>query len=247
MMRLLDPIDLWQNLISLQQQVTASTIALDQCERHNEAQTYEIQRLQQEIMRTTQELDRLTALDSLTQLPNRRQFDKLLAQEWQRLRRDKQPLAIVLGDIDCFKEYNDHFGYAAGDHAIQQIGYALDEATQRSSDIVARYDGEVFALLLPHTDLAGALLIVERMQQAIAAQRLPHPSSMVSEYITLSFGLATCIPSFGTNFADLITAADRAVYRAKEQGRNIYRVAIENEFSQKPKFKVLDPGELTVL
>jgi diguanylate cyclase (GGDEF)-like protein len=247
MIRLIDPIDLWHNVVTLQQTATQSAIALEQVQRQYEESSYEQQRLRQDLNRTTQQLERLASLDPLTQLTNRRQFDQLLSQEWQRLRREKQSLAIVLGDIDFFKEYNEHFGYSAGDICLQQLGLAMAEATQRSPDIVSRYDGEVFALLLPHTDLAGAVMIVERMQQVIAQQRLPHPGSTVSEYVTLSFGIATCIPSFGATFADLITAADRAVYRAKEHGRNTYRVAVENEFTQKPKFKVLEPGELAAL
>jgi diguanylate cyclase (GGDEF)-like protein len=247
MIRLIDPIDLWHNVVTLQQTMTANAIALEQVQRQYEESGYEQQRLRQDLLRTSQQLDRLVSLDPLTQLSNRRQFDQLLCQEWQRLRREKQSLAIVLGDIDFFKEYNEHFGYGVGDNCLQQLGLAMAEATQRSPDIVARYDGEVFALLLPHTDLAGAVMIVERMQQVIAQQRLPHPGSTVSEYVTLSFGIATCIPSFGATFADLITAADRAVYRAKEHGRNTYRVAVENEFTQKPKFKVLEPAELAAL
>jgi diguanylate cyclase (GGDEF)-like protein len=247
MIRLIDPIDLWHNVVMLQQTATQSAIALEQLQRQYEESGYAQQRLRQDLIRTTQQLERLASLDPLTQLTNRRQFDQLLSQEWQRLRREKQSLAIVLGDIDFFKEYNEHFGYGVGDSCLQQLGQAMAAATQRSPDIVSRYDGEVFALLLPHTDLAGAVMIVERMQQAIAQQRLPHPGSTVSEYVTLSFGIATCIPSFGATFADLITAADRAVYRAKEHGRNTYRVAVENEFTQKPKFKVLEPAELAAL
>jgi diguanylate cyclase (GGDEF)-like protein len=247
MIRLLDPIDLWHNVTHLQESLTISAIAQEQLKRQYEESCYAQQRLQTELARTTQQLERLASRDPLTQLINRRQFDQQLSQEWQRLRRDKQPLAIVLADLDQFQEYNAHFGYSAGDMCLQRIGQAMAEATQRSPDIVARYDGEVFALLLPHTDIAGALLIVERMQQVIAAQKLPHPGSNASQYVTLSFGIATCIPSFGTTFADLIGAADRALYKAKDQGRNTYRIAIENEFSQKPKFKVLDPAELATL
>ncbi|MBE9031244.1 GGDEF domain-containing protein [filamentous cyanobacterium LEGE 11480] len=247
MIQLLNPIDLWQTVVSLQQTNTTTAIALEQSQRQVEASAYEKQRLHNEIMQATRELERLAYLDPLTQLANRRQFDQLLSQEWQRLRRDKQSLAVVLGDIDYFKEYNEHFGYSAGDKCLQQIGFAMAEATQRSPDIVSRYDGEVFALLLPNTDLAGAVMIVERMQQVIRQQQLKHPGSLVAEQITLSFGIATCIPSFGATFADLLTAADRAVYRAKEQGRNTYRVAVENEFTQKPKFKVLEPAELAAL
>jgi diguanylate cyclase (GGDEF)-like protein len=247
MMRLLDPIDLWQTVVNLEQQVTTQAIGLEQAQQQQAEHTETIQRLQQELLQTTQELARLVQLDPLTQLANRRQFDQLLAQEWHRLRREKQPLAIVLGDIDFFTEYNDHFGNSAGDICLQQLGLALSAATQRATDIVSRYDGEVFAFLLPHTDLAGAVILIERLRQVIANQQLANPGSSVSEYITLSFGLATCIPSSGSTFADLLTAADRALYRAKAQGRNTYRVAVENEIPQKPRFKVLEPAELAAL
>lgn len=123
----------------------------------------------------------------------------------------------------------------------------LAEATQRVTDIVSRYDGAVFALLLPHTDLAGTVVIIERIQQALAQQSMPHPGSSVALDVTLSFGLTTCIPNVGSTFADLLTAADRALYRAKEQGGNTYRIAVENEFSKTPKFKVLGPAEFAAL
>ncbi len=247
MLQLLDSIDLWHSVVNLRQQVNTQAIALEQAQRQQTEATYTSQRLQQELLRTTQELERLVQLDPLTQLPNRRQFDQLLAQEWQRLRRDKHYLSLVLAKIDFFQEYNDHFGYSAGNNCLQRIGLVLSEATQRVTDIVSRYDGAVFALLLPNTDLAGTVVIVERIQQALAEQALPHPGSSVALYVTLSFGLTTCIPNTGSTFADLLTAVDRALYRAKEQGGNTYRIAVENEFSKTPKFKVLGPAEFAAL
>jgi diguanylate cyclase (GGDEF)-like protein len=245
-LRLLDPIEMYQTTLALQQQLNEQAILLEQAQQYRQQSEFALRRMQQELLSAHQELERLAYLDNLTQTSNRRHFDQLLSQEWQRLRREKQPLAIVLADIDFFQEYNNHYGRAAGDDCLKQLAVVIAEATQRSSDIISRYGGEEFAILLPGTDLAGAVLMTERVQQTLMTMRMPHVGSSISEYITLSFGIATCIPSFGATFADLLTAADRAMYRAKEQGRNTYRVAIENEFSNKPRFKILDPAELPV-
>jgi diguanylate cyclase (GGDEF)-like protein len=243
-LRLLDPIELYQTTVDLQQQLNQQAIALAQAQEYRQQADWELRRLRQELLTAHQEIERFAYLDHLTQTSNRRHFDQLLSQEWQRLRRDKQPLAIVLADIDFFQEYNNHQGRSQGDACLKQVANVIATATQRSSDTIARYGGEEFAILLPTTDLAGAVLMTERVQQALSSLRLPHPGSAVAEYVTLSFGIATCIPSFGASFADLLTAADRAMYRAKEQGRNTYRVAVENEFSAKPRFKILDPAEM---
>jgi diguanylate cyclase (GGDEF)-like protein len=243
---LLDPIALYQTTLELQAQVNQQAMQLEQVQLKHQESEFDRRRMQQELQNMQQQLDRLAYLDILTQTFNRRHFDQLLAQEWQRLRRDKQPIAVLLADIDFFQEYNDHHGHLRGDNCLKQVAGAIIEATQRSSDIVARYGGEEFAILLPHTDLAGMILLTERIQVNLARLKIEHPGSIVSQYITLSFGLATCMPSLGASFADLLTAADRAMYRAKEQGRNTYRVTIENEFSTKPRFKILDPAEVVV-
>jgi diguanylate cyclase (GGDEF)-like protein len=243
---LLDPIALYQTTLELQAQVNQQAMQLEQVQLKHQESEFDRRRMQQELQNMQQQLDRLAYLDILTQTFNRRHFDQLLAQEWQRLRRDKQPIAVVFADIDFFQEYNDHHGHLRGDNCLKQVAGAIIEATQRSSDIVARYGGEEFAILLPHTDLAGMILLTERIQVNLARLKIEHPGSIVSQYITLSFGLATCMPSLGASFADLLTAADRAMYRAKEQGRNTYRVTIENEFSTKPRFKILDPAEVVV-
>jgi diguanylate cyclase (GGDEF)-like protein len=241
---LLDPIALYQTTLELQAKVNQQGLELEQAQTDRQESEFDRRRMRQELDNAQQQLDRLAYLDILTQTFNRRHFDQLLAQEWQRLRRDKQPIAVVLADIDFFQEYNDHHGHLRGDNCLKQVAGAIIEATQRSSDVVARYGGEEFAILLPHTDLAGMILLTERIQVNLARLKIQHPGSIVSEYVTLSFGLATCMPSLGASFADLLTAADRAMYRAKEQGRNTYRVTIENEFSTKPRFKILDPAEV---
>jgi diguanylate cyclase (GGDEF)-like protein len=246
-LRLLDPIALHQTTQDLQQEVTAQAILLEEAYQYRQQADFELRRLRQELLTAHQEIERFAYLDNLTQTCNRRYFDQLLSQEWQRLRRDKQPLAIVLADIDFFQEYNNHYGRSAGDDCLKQLAIILAESTQRSSDTISRYGGEEFAILLPNTDLAGAILMTERVQQMLISLRMPHASSSLSEYVTLSFGLATCVPSFGASFADLLTAADRAMYRAKEQGRNTYRVAVENEFSTKPRFKILEPAEMPII
>jgi diguanylate cyclase (GGDEF)-like protein len=234
----LDAMDLWQTLSALQSQHTEQTLALEAAHYQQKHQAFEQQRLQQELWQTQQELARLVQLDPLTQIANRRHFDQLLAQEWQRLRREQLPLAVILADIDYFQEYNQHFGSPTGDRTLQQLTAVFSNSIPRSSDWVARYDGDAFAFLLPYTEVDGAQQLVQRLHQAIAALAIRHPASSCSNYVTLSFGIATCLPSRGDSFAELLTATDRALYRAKQEGRNCCRVATRTENTQSPKFQI---------
>lgn len=173
-----------------------------------------------------QELNRLASIDGLTQIANRRHFGTSLAQEWQRLQRERSPLSLILCDIDYFKPYNDRYGHLAGDRCLQQVAQALHLALKRPADLVARYGGEEFVAILPNTDCAGAIHIAEQIQNAIAALNLPHCCSQVSDRITVSLGIASQIPTPNLSSDDLIAAADLALYQAKSQGRNRYCIAL---------------------
>lgn len=164
-------------------------------------------------------LARMARLDSLTQLPNRRSFDETLEQEWRRLAREEQDLSLVLCDIDCFKQYNDTYGHQAGDDCLRQVAQALQGCVRRAGDMACRYGGEEFIFLLPNTPLEGAALFADRVRQAVECLALPHNTSRAGSVVTLSLGVAARVPC-AEGPAGLIKAADEALYRAKEAGRN---------------------------
>ncbi|WP_210395632.1 GGDEF domain-containing protein [Motiliproteus sediminis] len=181
---------------------------------------YERQRVRhlRTIYRTNQLLDRLSLTDGLTGIPNRRYFDQQLAAEWQRAQREQTPLTLVMVDIDYFKLYNDHYGHQQGDHCLQQVASALEYFCQRPADVAARYGGEEFALILPNT--AGAEAQIDRLGAAIEALNIPHLNSPIASHITASIGYCTLLPQAGHSSAQLVEAADGALYRAKHSGRN---------------------------
>jgi diguanylate cyclase (GGDEF)-like protein len=239
-LRSLDPLELVRQMDAMQVAIDRSTQQLQAEVFARQQQSAELQLLHRQLQVANQELSSLAYLDGLTQVANRRQFDRSLAQEWQRLRREKSSMALVLCDVDHFKAFNDFYGHVAGDDCLRQVARTLTESLQRSSDEVARYGGEEFAILLPNTEMVGAVRLVERIQQEIAKAKITHGKGGAREWITLSFGIASCVPSFAMSFADLLTAADRAMYHSKEQGRNTYRCAMENEATSKPKFRIID-------
>ena len=177
-------------------------------------------KLTQQLEQVNQELQQLATSDSLTQLANRRRFDEYLDQEWKRMVRDKTPLSLVLCAIDVFKAYNDTYGHQAGDHCLQLIAKAISLAANRPADLVARYGGEEFVVVLPNTDDEGALQVADKIQSNVRALDIIHANSPVSDYVTLSLGVASIIPSDESSPELLIAAADRALYQAKTEGSN---------------------------
>ncbi|NET16544.1 MAG: diguanylate cyclase, partial [Okeania sp. SIO1H6] len=185
------------------------------------------QTLQQQVAQRTaqleqanQELLRIANLDGLTQIPNRRSFDQYLAVEWRRHLREQQFLSLIMIDIDYFKRYNDHYGHQGGDDCLIRVAQAISQVPQRPTDLVARYGGEEFAVILSNTNIEGAFTIAEFIRQAIASLFIPHAQSEVSQFVTLSLGVASIIPNFEDTAEDLIGLADEALYEAKRQGRD---------------------------
>ena len=166
------------------------------------------------------ELQNLALSDSLTQLANRHQFERVFAQEMSRAARRRQVLSLAIIDVDQFKAYNDALGHPAGDACLRVVSQAIKGCLLRPADHVARYGGEEFAALMPDTGLAGARLLGERIRKAIEATRTPHPDSFVSDIVTASVGVATAHVVPGLSSSALLHAADRALYKAKEAGRN---------------------------
>lgn len=165
-------------------------------------------------------LERLAHIDGLTQIANRRCFDIQLHQEWQRLAREKKHLAIIFCDIDYFKQFNDVYGHLEGDDCLKKVARVLASEVHRPADLVSRYGGEEFVVLLPDTDFSGASRIAEKMRRSIAGLKIPHKGSEVDAVVTMSFGIAAIIPGSDIAVDDLINMADQALYVAKEKGRN---------------------------
>jgi diguanylate cyclase (GGDEF)-like protein len=163
---------------------------------------------------------RLADLDGLTQIPNRRCFDSYFAEQWQASLENRTSLALMLCDIDHFKDYNDAYGHLAGDDCLKTIAQTLQRSVRRSSDLVARYGGEEFVILLPATDLKGAMYVAETAQAAIAQLQIPHQQSQVAPHVTLSIGLASLIPTPSLSEQHLLTLADEHLYLAKQGGKN---------------------------
>ncbi len=183
-------------------------ISLDHCLRH------------ETLKQKKHELQALALTDSLTGLANRRRFDHYFDAEWQRLARERQPLTLILCDIDYFKRYNDYYGHPTGDICLAQVSDVLMRCIRRPADLVARYGGEEFAVVLPNTDTEGGHNVALAIQKQLAQAALPHCTSGVGDSVTLTMGIATVVPQHQLDSQDLLQAADLALYHAKQQGRD---------------------------
>lgn len=161
-----------------------------------------------------------TYQDALTGLPNRRRFDEFLAHHWALAQRGQAPLAIILIDIDHFKIYNDHFGHQTGDSCLKQVGQALWSIKRRTPDLVARYGGEEFVCVLPGTSEEGAMVVAEQLREAVAGMQLPHAPSSAIAHVTVSVGVSSRIVIQSELKSSLVEEADRALYKAKNAGRD---------------------------
>lgn len=182
---------------------------------------------QAKLEQSNAELKKLSCLDGLTGIANRRRLDEFLRMECLRSVRDDTPLSLILIDIDFFKPYNDHYGHLAGDECLRRVARGLDEAVQRASDLIARYGGEEFAVILPNTDLDGAKRIASELCEKIRSLGVPHEYSQAADIVTISLGVVSRVACENLSPADLINLADAALYEAKETGRNRYVVAEE--------------------
>ncbi|MCH8499251.1 MAG: sensor domain-containing diguanylate cyclase [Marinobacter sp.] len=180
----------------------------------------ERKKTEQELARLQKELEELSFKDGLTGVANRRMLDSVLELEWSNARRSRQPLSLIMLDIDYFKQYNDHYGHIAGDDCLKAVAGLLEQAATRARDFVARFGGEEFVLVLPETSAEAAIKVAERCQRLLLKAQLPHAASPVSQLVTISIGLGTCVPSGADDVKDFVEAIDQRLYSAKEQGRN---------------------------
>jgi len=180
--------------------------------------------LSRDLATANRELERLSRHDGLTGIPNRRYFDSYLLAEVRRAARERQPLSLILADIDYFKAFNDYNGHQAGDDCLRRVATTFGAAGRRPADLAARYGGEEFAMILPVTPLEGAVAVAKSVASLIAQLAIPHPHSSIGPSVTLSQGIVSLIPTHETLPEQLIERADHALYQAKQQGRNRYVV-----------------------
>ncbi|KQV83684.1 diguanylate cyclase [Massilia sp. Root351] len=166
------------------------------------------------------ELQKLAALDGLTGIANRRRFDETMKLEWQRGQRERQPLSLLLCDVDFFKIYNDTFGHLTGDLCLKKTAAVLTEHLKRPADLAARYGGEEFAIVLPDTRLEGAVQLAQSCVQHLEKLAIENPNAAPLGVVTMSIGVASVVPSPHSTIEELIESADRALYAAKKAGRN---------------------------
>jgi diguanylate cyclase (GGDEF)-like protein len=184
---------------------------------------------QQQLQAQTREMQALSFQDGLTGLANRRRFDQALTDNWAHAQRTRTPLALIMLDVDYFKNYNDHYGHQKGDEALKQLAAIIRRVVVRQSDLAARYGGEEFAILLPDTAEASAKKIAERIQTELATAALPHNYSAVARFLTASIGVATITPGPTQSSRELVHDADAAMYSAKATGRNCIVLASQSD------------------
>jgi diguanylate cyclase (GGDEF)-like protein len=178
-----------------------------------------LQEVQKEVLLMNKKLERLALYDDLTGLANRRNFDETLERQFKLARRNKKPITLLICDIDFFKVYNDTYGHQQGDDCLAKVAKVIGSAPDRPTDKACRYGGEEFTVILPETNLEGGLLVAEKIRQAVFDKKLKHENSKIAPCVTLSIGLATYTGQF-QNGEEILKAADDALYRAKQNGRN---------------------------
>ncbi len=202
----------------------------DLIESHLHNEIGDRRKAQAALSQANRELEQLSVLDALTQVANRRRFNNYLIQKWQQLAQDASPLALILCDIDYFKLYNDAYGHPVGDYCLQQVALAMECAIESTSGLVARYGGEEFGVILPNVDQLEAFKIAQKMAVSIQNLRIDHKTSLISDYVTISLGVYSLVPTAESSPELLISLADKALYQAKEDGRNQACLYVDGDF-----------------
>lgn len=210
----------WRYARRLQSELAEQSRLRAALAQSNEALEAKVRQRTEDLEQANRQLERLSVTDELTQLANRRRFDVALAQEWQRAQRRRQSLALIMLDVDHFKAYNDRYGHQAGDACLQQIAAVLRSCARRAGDLAARYGGEEFVVMLPDADVHMAAAVAQSIRESLLQAALPHASSPVAPVVTVSLGVAACVPPGEASSEPLLRQADTALYEAKSQGRN---------------------------
>jgi diguanylate cyclase (GGDEF)-like protein len=197
-----------------------------------------------ELETANRRLTRQSTMDELTGLANRRHFDDALNTEWLRADRARLTLSLLMVDIDHFKNYNDHYGHVAGDKCLRSVANILERCVRRAGELVSRYGGEEFVILLPGADLAHAHETAQNCLALMQQESLPHAASSAANYVTISIGVASVLPDATVDPFTLVNAADAAMYRAKTTGRAHYEVADQADWDIDPDTPRTRPGAL---
>ena len=175
---------------------------------------------QAKLIELVEELKELATKDALTGIANRRFFDEYLEKEWKRAKRDKHIFSIVMIDLDFFKSYNDTYGHQKGDECLKIVANIIEEAMKRPADMAARFGGEEFVLVLPETSFKGAMRLSEELRKSIFDLNMEHKTNPNGSRVTVSMGVATMAADTVENPENLLSKADKALYAAKNNGRN---------------------------
>lgn len=211
-------------------------------------QIAKVEEINQSLEQANEELKKLTNLDGLTGIANRRYHEDIMTREWRRCQRTNSFLAAIMIDIDHFKLYNDHYGHIAGDHCLQQVARELQRGARRVSDSVARYGGEEFVCLMPDCSTEAAVNVADLIRQRIRKLQIPHVTSKIDSILTVSQGVAAMVPSRDTMPSELIRRADIALYQAKKQGRDrvvVYDESMVDSWSQGHNGTKTGPGTIS--
>ena len=214
----LDELKLEKADLEIMLETTTEHADIVESQLHNEI--CDRQKAQAALSLANRELEKLSVLDSLTQVANRRRFDDYLLQEWRKLKEEKAPISLILCDIDYFKFYNDTYGHPIGDYCLQQVALAIECVIESTPGLVARYGGEEFGIILPDTDAATAFKVAQKIAINVNQLHITHENSLVNNYVTISLGVHSLIPNSESTPELLIALADKALYEAKERGRN---------------------------
>jgi diguanylate cyclase (GGDEF)-like protein len=205
------------------------------------ARERELLALASQLEEANRELQAVTYIDGLTGVGNRRYFNERIRDEWRRARREYIPLGLIMIDIDAFKSFNDAFGHQRGDECLWQVAQALNGVLNRAGDFVIRYGGEEFAVVLPNTTTAGAVSVAEKLRAATADLGISHSVAKPGGLLTISMGVVAVIPDEGVQVFDFIEAADQALYRAKNSGRD--QIVIAESLDGGAPTAISQPGQ----
>lgn len=219
MFKPLDP-DILRSKVQVFMQLYLQRKALEIKTLELDSKIKELKETQRQLERSNAMLERLSTIDGLTGIYNRRRFDEVLELEWRRAIRIQSPISLIMVDLDCFKSFNDRYGHLAGDDCLRKAAEVMTDVLKRPSDMMARYGGEEFVAILPGTPADHAAQLAEEMRAGVEDLDIDHKGSYVCDCVTVSMGISSLIPDRNTLPSVLVAAADTALYEAKQSGRN---------------------------